>query len=43
MRVLQIIRGNANSTSSEGSYLENAALFDFEWQALPTWDVFGGT
>ena len=29
-------------TSSEGSHWENAALFDFDWQALPTWDVFGG-
>ncbi|MBO73900.1 MAG: hypothetical protein CMD33_01355 [Flavobacteriales bacterium] len=29
-------------TSSEGSPWENAALFDFDWQALPAWDVFGG-
>ena len=28
--------------STEGSTWENAALFDFDWQALPAWDVFGG-
>ena len=27
-------------TSTEGSAWENAALFDFEWKALPAWEVF---
>ena len=27
-------------TSTEGSAWENAALFDFEWGALPAWEVF---
>ena len=27
-------------TSTEGSAWENAALFDFEWKALPAWQVF---
>ena len=27
-------------TSTAGSPWENAALFDFEWRALPAWDVF---
>ena len=27
-------------TSVEGSPWENAALFDFQWGALPAWEVF---
>ena len=27
-------------TSTEGSAWENAALFDFQWGALPAWEVF---
>jgi arabinogalactan endo-1,4-beta-galactosidase len=27
-------------TSTEGSNWENAALFDFDWKALPAWGVF---
>ena len=27
-------------TSTEGSAWENAALFDFQWHALPAWEVF---
>ena len=27
-------------TSGEGSPWENAALFDFQWGALPAWEVF---
>lgn len=27
-------------TSTQGSTWENAALFDFEWAALPAWEVF---
>jgi arabinogalactan endo-1,4-beta-galactosidase len=28
------------ATSTEGSAWENAALFDFDWTALPAWEVF---